>query len=57
MGHEDIRTTMNIYGAATSTDMRKAHGKIVELACGSQQTAGAGSWITARGLLKEWLFR
>jgi integrase len=32
MRHADIRTTMNIYGDAASTDMREAHGKIVRLA-------------------------
>ena len=32
MRHADIRTTMNIYGDAASADMRKAHGKIVQLA-------------------------
>jgi integrase len=32
MRHADIRTTMNIYGDADSTDMREAHGKIVQLA-------------------------
>jgi integrase len=32
MRHADIRTTMNIYGDATSADMREAHGKIVQLA-------------------------
>jgi hypothetical protein len=36
MRHADIRTTMNIYGVTTSADMSKAHGKIVELACGPQ---------------------
>ena len=32
MRHADIRTTMNIYGDAVTTDMREAHGKIVGLA-------------------------
>ena len=32
MRHGDIRTTMNIYGDAASSDMREAHGKIVRLA-------------------------
>ena len=32
MRHADIRTTMNIYGDAASSDMREAHGKIVQLA-------------------------
>ena len=32
MRHADIRTTMNIYGDASSADMREAHGKIVQLA-------------------------
>jgi integrase len=32
MRHSDIRTTMNIYGDATSADMRDAHSKIVQLA-------------------------
>jgi integrase len=32
MRHSDIRTTMNIYGDAASTDMRNAHEKVVRLA-------------------------
>lgn len=32
MRHADIRTTMNIYGDAASTDMREAHEKVVRLA-------------------------
>lgn len=32
MRHADIRTTMNIYGDASSADMRNAHVKIVQLA-------------------------
>ena len=32
MRHSDIRTTMNIYGDATTEDMREAHTKIVGLA-------------------------
>jgi integrase len=32
MRHADIRTTMNIYGDASSADMREAHVKIVKLA-------------------------
>jgi integrase len=32
MRHSDIRTTMNIYGDAASTDMREAHEKVVRLA-------------------------
>ena len=32
MWHADIRITMNIYGDAASADMRKAHGKIVQMA-------------------------
>jgi integrase len=32
MRHADIRTTMNIYGDATTEDMREAHNKIVGLA-------------------------
>ena len=32
MRHADIRTTMNIYGDAVTSDMREAHGKIVGLA-------------------------
>ena len=32
MRHSDIRTTMNIYGDAASADMRRAHGKIVQMA-------------------------
>ncbi len=32
MRHTDIRTTMNVYGAAATADMRQAHEKIVRLA-------------------------
>lgn len=32
MRHSDIRTTMNIYGDADTSDMREAHGKVVQLA-------------------------
>ena len=32
MRHADIRTTMNIYGDASSADMREAQFKIVQLA-------------------------
>jgi len=32
MRHADIRTTMNIYGDAVTSDMTEAHGKIVSLA-------------------------
>jgi integrase len=32
MPHADIRTTMNIYGDADSSDMRNAHEKVVHLA-------------------------
>ncbi len=32
MRHSDIRTTMNIYGDASTEDMREAHSKIVRLA-------------------------
>jgi integrase len=32
MRHTDIRTTMNVYGTAATSDMRQAHGKIVRLA-------------------------
>jgi hypothetical protein len=32
MRHADIRTTMNIYGDADSSDMRNAHEKVVHLA-------------------------
>lgn len=32
MRHTDIRTTMNVYGAAALQEMREAHGKIVRLA-------------------------
>jgi hypothetical protein len=32
MRHSDIRTTMNVYGDAASTQMAEAHGKIVRLA-------------------------
>jgi integrase len=28
--HSDIATTMNIYGAALTDDMRKAHDQLVE---------------------------
>jgi integrase len=31
MRHADIRTTMNIYGTAVTTDMRQAQGKVVRL--------------------------
>jgi hypothetical protein len=32
MRHSDVRTTMNIYGAASSADMREAQFKVVQLA-------------------------
>jgi integrase len=32
MRHADIRTTMNIYGDAATSDMREAHEKVVRLA-------------------------
>lgn len=32
MRHTDIRTTMNVYGTAATSDMRQAHAKIVRLA-------------------------
>ncbi|MGA9392924.1 MAG: tyrosine-type recombinase/integrase [Candidatus Sulfotelmatobacter sp.] len=32
MRHADIRTTMNVYGDAVTSDMAEAHGKIVGLA-------------------------
>jgi integrase len=32
MRHSDIRTTMNTYGDAASTEMAEAHGKVVRLA-------------------------
>ena len=32
MRHSDIRTTMNIYGDAATSDMREVHGKIVQMA-------------------------
>jgi integrase len=32
MRHSDIRTTMNIYGDAVTSDMREAHQKVVNLA-------------------------
>ena len=32
MRHSDIRTTMNIYGDAATSDMRNAHEKVVKLA-------------------------
>ena len=32
MRHTDIRTTMNVYGTAATSDMRAAHAKIVRLA-------------------------
>ena len=31
MRHTDIRTTMNVYGAAATADMRQAQGKVVRL--------------------------
>jgi integrase len=37
MRHADIRTTMNIYGDAATTDMVEAHGKIVGLALNGAQ--------------------
>ncbi len=39
MRHADIRTTMNVYGDAVTTDMREAHGKIVGLALNGTGTA------------------
>ena len=32
MRHTDIRTTMNVYGTAVTSDMRQAQGKVVRLA-------------------------
>ena len=32
MRHADIRTTMNIYADAVTTDMRSAHEKVLRLA-------------------------
>lgn len=32
MRHADIKTTMNVYGAAMADDMREANSKIVRLA-------------------------
>jgi integrase len=32
MRHADIRTTMNIYGDAVTSDLAQAHGKIVTCA-------------------------
>jgi hypothetical protein len=32
MRHADIRTTMNVYGAAVTADMRQAQEKVVRLA-------------------------
>ena len=32
MRHTDIRTTMNVYGAASTADMRQAQEKVVRLA-------------------------
>ncbi len=37
MRHADIRTTMNIYGDAVTSDMVEAHGKIVSLALNGSQ--------------------
>jgi len=39
MRHADIRTTMNVYGDAATTDMAEAHGKIVGLALNGTETA------------------
>jgi integrase len=39
MRHADIRTTMNIYGDAVTSDMATAHGKIVGLALNGTGTA------------------
>lgn len=43
MRHADIRTTMNIYGDAVTSDMREAHGKIVGLALNGTETARKAS--------------
>jgi len=52
MRHSDIRTTMNIYGDAATTDMREARrGKIVQMASGVKRHG------RTRNLLKEWLLR
>lgn len=32
MRHQDVRTTMNIYGDASAADLAEAHGKVVRLA-------------------------
>ena len=32
MRHTDIRMTLNVYGSATTAEMRQAHTKIVRLA-------------------------
>lgn len=39
MRHADIRTTMNLYGDAVTSDMAEAHGKIVGLALNGTGTA------------------
>jgi len=39
MRHADIRTTMNVYGDAVTSDMAEAHGKIVGLALNGTGTA------------------
>jgi len=37
MRHADIRTTMNLYGDAVTSDMRQAHEKVVDLALNGAQ--------------------
>ncbi len=32
MRHADVRTTLNLYGDAFTTDMRTAHEKVVRMA-------------------------
>lgn len=44
MRHADIRTTMNIYGDAASSDMRQAHSKIVQLAMSEPSGRQNGRW-------------
>lgn len=41
MRHADIRTTMNIYGAAMSETKRKANTKVVQMALRSVDSAAA----------------
>ncbi len=49
MRHADIRTTMNLYGDAASSDMREADAKIVQLALQTNvANGGEGSQTTER---------